>query len=38
VLVRSSDLRLAAATVNRLADNGFTRVFLVNHEPGGGLR
>ena len=38
VLVRSSDLRLAAATVNRLAENGFTRVFLVNHEPGGGLR
>ncbi len=38
VLVRSSDLRLAAATVNRLADNGFTRVFLVNHEPVGGLR
>jgi hypothetical protein len=38
VLVRSSDLRLAAATVNRLAENGFTRVFLVNHEAGGGLR
>ena len=38
VLVRSSDLRLAAATVNRLAENGYTRVFLVNHEPDGGLR
>jgi hypothetical protein len=38
VLVRSSDLRLAAATVNRLAENGFTRVVLVNHEPVGGLR
>jgi hypothetical protein len=38
VLVRSSDLRLAAATVNRLQENGFTRVFLVNHEPGGTLR
>lgn len=35
ILVRSSDLRLAATTVNRLEELGFTRVLLVNHEPGG---
>lgn len=35
ILVRSPDLRLAATTVNRLEEFGFTRVFLVNHEPGG---
>ena len=29
VLVRGADLRLGAAFVNRLQDNGFTRVFLV---------
>jgi len=38
VLVRSADLRLAAATVHQLEAAGYTRVVLVNHEAGGGLR
>jgi hypothetical protein len=31
VLVRSPDLRLAAATVHQLEAIGFTRVFMVTH-------
>jgi len=38
VLVRSADLRLAAATVHQMEAAGYTRVVLVNHEAGGGLR
>ncbi len=35
VLVRSSDPRLAATTVNQLEEHGFSRVFLVHPEPAG---